>query len=78
MKLEHRTVVNHYSKDISKTENILIVMHQINEERAQRTIEFFDISQREIKSFKQSFHSIQLHSRFLNNLSTKFSKCFVW
>ena len=33
MKLEHRTVVNHYSKVIFKTENILIVMHQINEER---------------------------------------------
>ena len=60
MKLEHRTVVNHYSKDISKTENILIVMHQINEERAQRTIEFFDISQREIKIVQAifSFYSI--------------------
>ena len=67
MKLEHRTVVNHYSKVIFKTENILIVMHQINEERLSFLI-----------YRKQSFHSIQLHSRFLNNLSTKFSKCFVW
>ena len=60
MKLEHRTVVNHYSKVIFKTENILIVMHQINEERAQRTIEFFDISQREIKIVQAifSFYSI--------------------
>ena len=60
MKLEHRTVVNHYSKVIFKTENILIVMHQINEERAQRTIEFFDISQQEIKIVQAifSFYSI--------------------